>query len=172
MLAPSFAGVIGISCRAFGNKVETPRNIVSNLFLFLGSCERNPQVEEIKEQECDTEELSSPSLPLAFQNTRETLKDLKAQKLMEMPVQKLTQEDSGRLAAKLLASSTYPSVPCMWGRAWRLLGKHRPSLGRGCDTVRKLFRKLCLPGCVVWIRVKRSKRQRDWFCGSVAMTVI
>lgn len=90
---------------------------------------------------------------------------------MEMLVQKLTQEDSGRLAAKLLASSTYPSVPCMWGRAWRLLGKHRPSLGRGCDTVRKLFRKLCLPGCVVWIRVKRSKRQRDWFCGSVAMTV-
>lgn len=91
---------------------------------------------------------------------------------MEMPVQKLTQEDSGRLAAKLLASSTYPSVPCVWGRAWRLLGKHRPSLGQGCDTVRKLFRKLCLPGCVVWIRVKRSKRQRDWFCGSVAMTVI
>lgn len=43
---------------------------------------------EIKEQELEIEELTSPPLPFAFQNPRDTLKDLKAQKLLIMPIQK------------------------------------------------------------------------------------
>ena len=44
-----------------------------------------PEV-EIKEWEHEIEEHTSLSLPLAFRNPGKTLKDLKAQKLMEMPV--------------------------------------------------------------------------------------
>ena len=41
---------------------------------------------------------------------------------MEIPVQKLTQGDSGRWAAKLLAPFTHPAVPHVWGRACRPWG--------------------------------------------------
>lgn len=51
-------------------------------------------------------------------------------------------------------------------------GEALPIPEQRCERVRKLFRKLCLPGCVGWIRAERSQRQGDWFCGCVATTVI
>lgn len=127
--------------------------------------------EEKKEKEREIEELTSPPLPFAFQNPRETLKDLKAQKLLVMPVQKWIQGDSCGSAAKLLAPFSHPAAPRV-GQTVEAVGKHLPVPKQRCKSIRKLFRKSCLPGCVGWIRAETSKRQRDWFCGCVATTVI
>ena len=115
--------------------------------------------------------LTSPPLPFAFQNPRETLKDLKAQKLLIVPVQKWIQGDSCRLAAKLWVPFRHPTAPCV-GAECGGFGEALPIPEQRCTSVRKLFRKSCLPGCVGRIRAKRGKRQRDWFCGCVATAVI
>lgn len=58
------------------------------------------------------------------------------------------------------------------GQTVEAVAKHCSFLSQGCKSIRKLFRKSCLHGCVGWIRAERSKRQRDWFCGCVATIVI
>lgn len=71
-------------------RAQTPRKSAPKAFSFLAAMKEVSILlkVEIKEQELEIEELTSPPLLFAFQNPRDTLKDLKAQKLLIMPIQK------------------------------------------------------------------------------------
>lgn len=154
-------------------RAQTPRKVAHSPVSFLEAQKEAsilPQEEE-KEMEPEKEALTSLPLPFAFQNPRKTLKDLKAQKLLVMPVQKWIRGDSCESAAKLLALFSHPTTP-MYGADCGGCGEALPVPVQRCKSVSKLFRKSCLPRRVGRIRTERSKKQRDWFCGCVATTVI
>lgn len=151
-------------------RAQTPRKVAHSPVSFLEAQKEAsilPQ-EEKKEKEPEKEALTSLALPFTFQNPRETLKDLKAQKLLVMPVQKWIRGDSCGSAAKLLALFSHPAAPMCGADC----GGALPLPVQRCKSVSKLFRKSCLPRRVGRIRTERSKRQRDWFCGCVATVVI
>lgn len=85
---------------------------------------------EMKEWECEIKELTSPPLPLALSNSRETLKDLKAQRLMGVLSRSRCQ------AAKLLHPLSTQQRTSGVGRARRLWGNTTHP-----GQVRKPFRK-------------------------------
>lgn len=78
---------------------------------------------EMKEWECEIKELTSPPLPLALLNSRETLRDLKAWRLMGM----LSRSRLRAAGSKAPASPIHPAAYLGCGQSTEAVGKHHPS---------------------------------------------
>ena len=105
-------------------EVPDPRNAAPNSCLLAAVRETGilPKV-EMKEWECEIKELTSPPLPLALLNSRETLRDLKAWRLMGM-LSRSRRRAAGRKAP---ASPIHPAAYLGCGQSTEAVGKHHPS---------------------------------------------
>ena len=115
---------------------------------------------EMKEWECEIKALTSPPLPLALSNSGETLRDLKAWRLVGML------SSSGRRAAGSDSPApTAHSASPVWAEQGGRGGTAHP--GQVGELCRKSRRLRAQHGSE-----QRSERQGDWFFGSVAATGI